>query len=112
MALALREALWSGQHCATRLKGLVRRFPEEINTKCHRTKRYQPSLLQLQDFVLQRLIQLVQEWRDINRLLHNGFFDRVKPELPLLPCNNESNSGTVYFSQEAASKKCQRQFLS
>lgn len=76
------------------------RCPEDVNAKRNATERYQPSLLQLQDFILQRLIQLVQEWRDINRLLHNGFFDGVKPELPLLPCSKGSNSGTAYFPKQ------------
>lgn len=80
--------------------------PEEMDTKRNRTERYPPSLLQLQDFVLQRLVELLQERRDVNRLLHDGVFDRVEPELPLLPCSKESNGR---LSQAATSARSRRQ---
>lgn len=64
-------------------------IPEGIDTSEH----HQPPLLQLQDFILQGLIQLVQEGGDVHRLLHDGFLDGMEPEFPLLSCSKASSSG-------------------
>lgn len=46
---------------------------------------YPPSLLELQYFVPQGLVQLIKVRGDVNWLLHNSLLDGVETELSLLP---------------------------